>query len=188
MIIHEQPISGGGEPDKEMEGAVVDIAVLSVAAAAESVASETADGEAAEEGEAASGEIPGGEARSGAAEREAADGCCRGSNSRKVVTLVPTRRRRKRESNSLMVKNLVNGWFERGMMIEKRSDKTEGIRNRMRWIKGRNPESYCRRSIPFNIDTLMIQHEKDRTLNNTVHMYLRKLQMYGVAHGAFLAY
>ncbi|KOS36269.1 hypothetical protein ACN38_g13003 [Penicillium nordicum] len=125
-----------------MEGAVVGVAVLSVAAAAESVASETADGEAAEGGEAASGEIPGREARSGAAEREAADaeeetadGCCRGSNSRKVVTLVPTRRRRKRESNSLMVKNLVNGWFERGMMIEKRSDKTEGIRNRIRWIK-----------------------------------------------------
>lgn len=128
MIIHEQQISGGGEPDKEMEGAVVDVAVLSVAAAAE---------------------FPGGEAPSGAAERGAADaeedtadGCCRGSNSRKVVTLVPTRRRRKRESNSLMVKNLVNRWFERGMMIEKRSDKTEGIRNRMRWIKGRNPENY----------------------------------------------
>ena len=149
MIIHEQPISGGGEPDKEMDWAVVDVVVLIVAAAAESVASETADGESAEGGEAASGEIPGGEAPSGASEREAADaeegtadGRRRGSNSRKVVTLVPTRRRRKWESNSLMVKNLVNRRFKRGMMIDKRSDKTEGIRNRMRWIKGRNPENY----------------------------------------------
>lgn len=66
-MIHERPIPGG-EPEKEMAGAVTEETVVSEAGG----------------GEAAGGETPGGgtaEGEMGDAEEETADGCCRGSES-----------------------------------------------------------------------------------------------------------
>lgn len=64
-MIHERPIPGGGEPEKEIVGAVAEVAVVSEAGARESVASEAGGGEAARGGEAAGGETPGGGGRRG---------------------------------------------------------------------------------------------------------------------------
>lgn len=112
MIIHVRlilGIPGGGEPEKERVEAVVEVAVVSVAGATESVVSEgggEAAGGEAPGGETPGGEAPGGEAPGGGAadaKKETTDPCCWGPKSRKVVTLVPTRRRRKCASISLMV-------------------------------------------------------------------------------------
>lgn len=67
-MIHERPIPGGGEPEKERVGAVAD---------------EAGEDEAGED-EAAGGETPGGGGRRGRDGRHggrAEDGCCRGSKS-----------------------------------------------------------------------------------------------------------
>ena len=114
MIIHVRlkvGIPRGGELEKErIEAveAVVEVAVVSVAGATESVASEVG-------GEAATGDAPGGETPGGRttdAEEETTDPCCWGPKSRKVVTLVPTRRRRKWASTSLIVM-FASRYFER---------------------------------------------------------------------------